>query len=467
MGKIQAAFLMPHPPIILKEVGKGEEKKIQKTIDSYNEASEEIKKLAPDTIIVMSPHGYVFRDAVSVDIKPHLKGDFGDFMAPEVKMEFDTDMDLAQNIVYRTADRKIPLVGVDERIQYRYGLDGRLNHGVMVPMYFVTQKYRDFKVVHTSYGFLPFEKLYEFGMAIGEAIKNSDKDVVFIASGDLSHKVTRNSPNGYTPKGKVFDELIMKLLDEFDVEKIIGMDKGLIEEAAECGFRSCCVMLGVLDGYKVKAKALSYEGIFGVGYGVAQFEVCGEREGFLEKLYENKKNRMDAIRSGEDAYISLARRSLTHFIKNKHILSLPDNLPDEMVKNKAGVFVSIHKDGELRGCIGTIYPVRDSIADEIIENAVSAGTHDPRFNPIEERELPDLEYSVDILTEPERIDSVEQLDVKKYGVIVRNGYRSGVLLPDLEGVDTPFEQVSIALKKAGIDENEKYDMYRFEVVRHK
>ena len=142
-------------------------------------------------------------------------------------------------------------------------------------------------------------------------------------------------------------------------------------------------------------------------------------------------------------------------------------LPEEMLKNRAGAFVSLHIDGDLRGCIGTISPVADSIAEEIIANAISASTRDPRFSPVRVDELPFLEYSVDILKEPERIDSPDELDVKKYGVIVTKGMKRGLLLPNLESVDTVSEQIAIAKQKAGISINDdNVELERFEVTRH-
>ncbi len=125
------------------------------------------------------------------------------------------------------------------------------------------------------------------------------------------------------------------------------------------------------------------------------------------------------------------------------------------------------KHGHLRGCIGTISPITNSIAEEVMRNAISAGTEDPRFSPVTEKELPELVYSVDILSEPEPIESIKELDVKRYGVIVTDGYRRGLLLPNLEGVDTPEQQMSIAMEKAGIRPRQPYSLERFEVVRHK
>ncbi|HHZ00152.1 MAG TPA: AmmeMemoRadiSam system protein A, partial [Tissierellia bacterium] len=129
--------------------------------------------------------------------------------------------------------------------------------------------------------------------------------------------------------------------------------------------------------------------------------------------------------------------------------------------------VSLKLDGSLRGCIGTISPTTSSIADEIIRNAISAGTEDPRFPPVTEEELSRLEYSVDVLGKAEKIESLDDLDPVRYGVIVTKGHRRGLLLPNLEGINTVEEQVSIALRKAGIYPHEDYRLERFEVVRHK
>jgi AmmeMemoRadiSam system protein A len=170
----------------------------------------------------------------------------------------------------------------------------------------------------------------------------------------------------------------------------------------------------------------------------------------------------------QDPYVMLAKETLELYVRTGKRPDIHDyDLPKEMTDKKAGVFVSIKtKAGQLRGCIGTIYPYAKNIAEEIVNNAISAGTRDPRFYPVREEELSDLVYSVDVLMEPEKIESLNELDVKKYGVIVRKGFRSGLLLPDLEGVDTPEDQVRIALMKAGIGPHENYTMERFEVVRH-
>ena len=164
--------------------------------------------------------------------------------------------------------------------------------------------------------------------------------------------------------------------------------------------------------------------------------------------------------------VQLAKESLRYFLQHSQMLPQPASpLPADAAK-RAGAFVSLKKHGQLRGCIGTILPTQTDVAREIIRNAVSAATEDPRFDPVVASELDDLDVSVDILGNPERVDSMDKLDPQRYGVIVRHAGRSGVLLPDLEGIDSASEQVSIACRKAGIYPDQTVELYRFEVVRY-
>ena len=168
----------------------------------------------------------------------------------------------------------------------------------------------------------------------------------------------------------------------------------------------------------------------------------------------------------ESLPVRLAKESLHYFMMNDKVMPEPSGILPAELMNRAGVFVSLKKHGQLRGCIGTILPTQSSTAREIIRNAVSAATEDPRFDRVTPSELEELDVSVDILGTPERIDSFDKLNPKQYGVIVRHGSRSGVLLPDLDGIDTAEEQVNIACRKAGIDPDESIDLYRFQVMRY-
>jgi len=161
----------------------------------------------------------------------------------------------------------------------------------------------------------------------------------------------------------------------------------------------------------------------------------------------------------------LAREAVEGYVKGRRVVQ-PGGLVPEM-KARAGVFVSLKKHGQLRGCIGTFEPTQSNVAEEIIQNAISSSTGDPRFSPVRPDELNDLEYSVDVLTQPEPVEGESQLDPKKYGVIVEAGRRRGLLLPDLEGVDSVDKQIDICRQKAGISPAEPVRLYRFQVRRYR
>ena len=191
-----------------------------------------------------------------------------------------------------------------------------------------------------------------------------------------------------------------------------------------------------------------------------------ESRDFLDQYEAKVRNEISETAYGGDPFVSLARKSVNTYVRTGRIMPVPAELNDEL-KKRAGVFVSIHEFDELRGCIGTISAARRNIAEEIIHNAVSACSRDPRFSPVEEKELPYLQISVDVLGEAEPVSSLSEMDVKRYGIIVTKDSRRGLLLPDLDGVDTPQDQYRIACRKAGIDPDEEdVEIERFEVIRH-
>ena len=267
-----------------------------------------------------------------------------------------------------------------------------------------------------------------------------------------------------------------------DFGELFDFDESFCDKAAECGHRSFVMMAGALDGRVVEAEELSHEATFGVGYGICLYrpkEASGERQ-CLKIREEMMLSKITEEHEKQDAFVRLARLSLESYVRDGIRLTdtpgavkkVLENEPEaekirpQLMERQAGAFVSLHKDGQLRGCIGTILPVCGCLAEELLRNAISAGTEDPRFSPLRPEELPYLEYSVDVLGEPEDIDGPEALDVKRYGVIVSKGFRRGLLLPDLEGIDSVEEQIAIAKRKAGIRPEEEVSLQRFEVVRH-
>lgn len=460
MGII-AAFMAPHPPLIVPEVGKGEEKKIINTINAYQEIARRIGKIKPETIVLISPHQIMYTDYFHISPGKGAKGDMSQFRAGKVKLEVFYDTVFVEKLCRLAEVRNLPAGTLGER-------DRKLDHGTMVPLYFVEQYWKEYQLVRVGLSGLPLIKHYELGQCIQRAAETLDKKVVLIGSGDLSHRLKEEGSYGYKEEGPVYDSRLMDVMGRAAFGELLEFSEDFCEKAGECGHRSFTMMAGALDKMEISAEALSYEGPFGVGYGICSYIPCGgnPERNFKEQYEEKERKRILEQREKEDAYVRLARRTIEEYVRNGRKIEVPKELPEEMYSSRAGVFVSIKEDGKLRGCIGTIRAVRASIAEEIIENAISASTRDNRFSPIELGELERLVISVDVLGDMEKIDSPDKLDVKRYGVVVTNGYRRGLLLPNLEGVDTVKEQVAIAKNKAGIGEREEVELERFEVVRH-
>ena len=458
---IIAAFMVPHPPMIVPQVGRGSEAQIEATTKAYEQVADQIAELKPETIIISSPHTIMYADYFHISPGRWADGDFGQFRAPDVSFHEEYDTELVRKIDEIAQKERFPAGTMGER-------DKSLDHGTMVPLYFIRKKYQEGRIVRVGLSGQPLQEHYRLGQILQKAAEDLDRKVVFVASGDLSHKLQEYGPYGFAPEGPQYDARIMDVCSRAAFDELFDFDDSFCDKAAECGHRSFVIMAGALDGYEVAATQLSHEDVTGVGYGICTFYPKGwsdDRE-FLRQYLARQEEELAGKRAAEDPYVKLARASLESYIKEGRQIGIPDGLPEEMRRNRAGAFVSIHEHGALRGCIGTIAPVTDCVANEIIRNAISASTEDPRFSPIRANELPYLDISVDVLGEAEPIDSVAELDVKRYGVIVTKGGRRGLLLPDLDGVDTPEQQVAIAKQKAGIAPHESVQLQRFEVIRH-
>ena len=463
---ILASYIVPHPPLIVPEVGRGGEKQIEATRAAYVRAAEEIASLDPETIVVTSPHAVMYRDWFHLSPGKSAAGSFSQFRAPGVRFDVRYDAELVKEIE-RLAEKEDFPAGTDgER-------DPALDHGTMVPLYFIERAYAGRTlpmIVRIGLSGLPLEDHYRLGQLIRQAVDRNGRRTVFVASGDLSHKLRQDGPYGFAPEGPLYDARLMDVCSRAAFGELFDFDEAFCDKAAECGHRSFVIMAGAMDGQRVDAEAWSHEDVTGVGYGVCAFRPGGADESrrFLIARQTEAEARLCALRETCDPWVRLAWQSVESYVTKRRVLPLPEAsaLPDALTRTRAGAFVSIHKLGQLRGCIGTIAPTRSCLAEEIIHNAASACARDPRFEPIRPDELPLLEISVDVLGEAEDISSPAELDVKRYGVIVSRGVRRGLLLPDLDGVDTVEEQIDIARQKAGIAPGERFTLQRFEVVRH-
>lgn len=457
---ILATYIVPHPPLIVPEVGKGQEDKISETIKAYHDIAREISDKKPETVVIITPHSIMYQDYIHISPGEKAFGNLNQFGDYKTSIEVSYDSELTAKLEELAGQKQIPAGTLGER-------DKALDHGTMVPLHFLKQYSEDFKIVRISVsGLTPLEH-YRFGKCIKEAVEKLDKRVAIIASGDLSHRLRDDGPYSYAEEGPLFDRKVTEYMEDADFISFLSFEEGFCEAAGECGLRSFIIMAGALDGKAVEGNLLSYEGPFGVGYAVCKYVITGDdEERRFDVRYEKElQRRMMQIKAEEDEYVKLARTSLESYVKNRKYIEKPETISNELKDLEAGVFVSLKKDGRLRGCIGTITPVEDCIAEEIIRNAVSAGTGDPRFDPVTEEELPELVYSVDVLGDPELVNDEVELDAFRYGVIVSKGRKRGLLLPNLEGITTPRQQIEIALQKAGISSRD-YQLERFEVVRH-
>ncbi|NLK07468.1 MAG: AmmeMemoRadiSam system protein A [Firmicutes bacterium] len=461
-GEVVMGALTPHPALLIPEIGKEALAKVKSTVMAMQRLARAVKELEPDVVIVVSPHGPLLADGIGVRSEKVLQGDFGQFGASHIKLNFTNDLELFETLFDIGKTKDYPLREVNSSGGKNSGWPPELDYATLVPLYYLQEAGVRASLLSVGVGFLSIPQLYEFGRLLRQAVENSRRRAVVIASGDLSHRLTEDAPGGYSPVGRLFDEKLWHLLENADVKGLLNLDDAFIREAGECGYRPLVMILGCWESCKLAALPLSYEGPFGVGYGVcALYSTDGD---VYERLVSSLTQGAGSDSEGQ-FLVQLARNTVEATAKN---LPPPtptlDDLPLGLPK-RAGVFVSIEKCGMLRGCIGTIRPTQPNILEEVVYAAGQAASRDPRFQPVVPGELAALTYSVDVLGCPEKVTDVDELDPKRFGVIVESGGREGLLLPDLEGIQTGAEQLTVAKNKAGIKPHDMTNIYRFEVKR--
>jgi AmmeMemoRadiSam system protein A/AmmeMemoRadiSam system protein B len=458
------AGIAPHPPIMVPEVGREAIAEVRASIDAMAELAQRLIDSEAETVVIISPHAPLEREAFIAYDGPQLHGDFSKFRAPTATVNAELDDELLNEITRTAANEQLIVM----RIR---GFD--LDHGTAVPLYFLQRNGWRGKVIALGYNFLSNDDHVRFGRCIREAIQKLGRRTAFIASGDLSHRLKRDAPAGYYPDAHLFDKEVVGAIRSRATQRIVEIDPELRRAAGECGYRSMLVAIGAIEGSGPNCEVISYEAPFGVGYLVAQLSAVSEPPAVARGLSSSTQRTLvaedqpPATAGGSDYIPALARLTTETFVNIGKIIAPPHHLPD-FFKARAGCFVSIKTlGGDLRGCIGTVEPVKNTLAEEIIYNAVSAATRDPRFSPVRADELGNLKYSVDVLSEPDAC-TLEDLDPKIYGVIVEHesGFPRGLLLPNLKGVESARQQVDIAARKAGIDPKGNLKLFRFRADRY-
>jgi AmmeMemoRadiSam system protein A len=462
---IRLAVLAPHPPIMVEGIGRGRDlEQVAASRTAMRKLDQLLAAEEVETLVVFSPHGTVFSDAIVIYGDVKLTGSLRRFGLNQ-EWTWETDQELATAISQLGREAGLPVYLTQDGETAVESGGERLDHGVLVPLSFFSAGWMEqVRLVVIPLSYLPLEELYRFGQIIQETAGRLKRRVAVIASGDLSHCLKPGAPSGYDPRGQEFDEQLVELIRKGEVAPFFQLDPVLVEKAAECGFRSLIMLLGTLDGFAFNTIVHSYEGPFGVGYAVASFRPGAECPSLAAELCEKRRQGRQQRRNEESPLVHYARSVVEARVRGES-LPTPEGL-EPFLTAAAGVFVSIKKHGQLRGCIGTTEPTQVNAVLEVQQNAIAAAVRDPRFSPVEPDELEDLVFSVDLLKPAEPIADISQLDPARYGVIVSSGRRKGLLLPDLEGIETAAEQVAIAKQKAGLGLQEDCRLERFEVVRY-
>lgn len=271
MAQLVGCALLPHPPIMLSEIGGTESEKVKESVRAVEQASQQLLAKNPSTIVIITPHGPVFQDAVGINSSPVLRGSLASFGAAEVGVSFETNNLLVQNIIKQSERLGIGLIVLNEQLSQQYRFSLQLDHGTVIPLYYLQKAGFKGQIVQLTAGCLTYPEMYAFGKAVQAGIEMARQKVAVVASGDLSHRLFPGAPAGYSANGRKFDEKIMELMQGMDVKGMFSLDPVLVQEAGECGLRPILFLMGVLDGLEAGSEILSYEGPFGVGYGVVIF----------------------------------------------------------------------------------------------------------------------------------------------------------------------------------------------------
>lgn len=447
-GRIVFAGLMPHAPILVPGVGGESLFHARATATAMGTVAEHALAAAPETVVLVSPHSPRQPGAFGLWSTRRLCGSLGRFGSPDDAVDLPLDEEFADRLEIEA-----------ERLGLRMWriARGSLDHGALVPLCYLTSAGWKHKTVVVGLSVPGEGGLDELGHAIAATTKHLKRRTAIIASGDMSHRLTHTAPAGYDPEAHRFDEAFIHLLQDAAVRNLSQIDPALQERAAEDVVDATAVAVAASDYRTTGHAVLSYEGPFGVGYGVAI-------------LFEPKKSP-----GGNAPATAIADNVVAQLSELPHVArwAVGEKLRGGVTKapfcargepaERHAVFVTVRTDdGKLRGCRGVTTPGAENVVSETWHSAVAAAFFDPRFPSVTTEELPRLRFTVTVLGPLEPIVSVAELDPAIYGVLLHaDDGRRGVLLPAIAGIDTVAEQLAVARHKAGIADDEPVRIDRF------
>lgn len=442
------ACVTPHPPILVPEVGRGRQHQVQDTLDAMTELRVGLAASEPEVLVFICPHGVVTRDRFHI-LRGELEGDLSRFEASDVRFRAQPDSELIDATLAEAADRGVRIEAVDHWEPN--------DHSAWVPLYFLQEAVPDVPVMMISVSFGAADDHYALGRVVAEVISKLRRRAAIIASADGAHTLKEDGPYGFHPASLEFEERFHRAFRRWDLHEILNFETTFRLQAGEDSIPSVAFLMGALSHCEVEPRVLASEGPWGVGYMTAVVEI-GDERGYGEP---------EPLAIDESpTIVRIAKAAVAAYVRDGKVLEDAPFAEASLREERHGAFVTIlTPGGELRGCMGTTEATEERLLDEVVRNAIAAASRDPRFDPVRPEELDGLHYKVDVLGESEPIDSTAELDPRRYGVIVESGELRGLLLPDLDGIDSAAEQVSIAMGKAGIRSAEEIRLRRFEVTR--
>lgn len=438
---ISCAVLMCHAPIVVPAVAGERAAQCSGTTQAMRAAAERVCAHAPAVLVLISPHGPRDRNRWSVCTAEALRGSFARFGAAHARLSVPGAPAAAELLMAQAREQGLELAQLEyEPLDY--------DHGALVPLYFTHQAgYRGPTLIVTPPA--RHSQCHEqVGRAIAAAASAAGQRWVVLASGDMSHRLIPGAPAGYDPRAAQFDERFRTLIARGAFREACKLNAALRELAAEDVIDSVSVAAAAVDYQNVGHTTLCYEGPFGVGY----------LEAVLYDAQASEPPWDELLRGAREAIT----RHLAHEDPPSYVL-----LPEPW-RAARGVFVTLRRlDGTLRGCVGHTTPTHRTLVDEVAACAVAAAERDTRFRPVSAQELPSLCIEISLLTPPERVNDLRELDPQRYGIIVSCGSARGVLLPNVEGVSTYEQQIRIAADKGELprDRQGEWQIERFEVQK--
>jgi MEMO1 family protein len=448
---IPCAVLMCHAPIVLPDVAGNRARQCGQTTRAMGDVATRLVAHSPDVIVIVSPHAPRHPSAWGVCTESPLRGDFGRFGAEHIGITLPGAPEAAARLSAAAKANKLSVREISA---------DRLDHGTLVPLYFVRQAGWDGPTLLVALPYPGTGSEVTMGEAIARAARDAGQRWAVLASGDMSHRLIPSAPAGYHPQAKEFDRTFKAHIDAGDLRAACAVDADLRELAAEDVVDSCAVAAGAVRFESRGHRTYGYEGPFGVGYLEAVlYEDAAPAEPGARDVGQRKSEEQRPWR----AMLKIARDAIAakiaHSAFRAPALPVPWNAPQ-------GVFVTLRDaNGDLRGCIGHVEPLYGTLVDEIATCAAAAATQDTRFPRVAPDELPLLTIEVSLLGKTEVVTDLATLDPKRYGVVVSSGRARGVLLPNIDGVDTVEEQLRIAAGKAHLPAGRPWTIERFEVQK--